>query len=119
MQNGRKMSKSLGNGIDPIEIINKYGADSLRFSLVQNMTLGNDVKYSEEKAEAARNFANKIWNASKFVLSNIDENLIKNYKEENLNLEDKWLLNKLDKLTKEITKHIEKYEVRNSRKQTI
>lgn len=105
------MSKSLGNGIDPIEIINEYGADSLRFSLVQNMTLGNDVKYSEEKAGAAKNFANKIWNASKFVLANIDEKTIQNYKEENLKLEDKWLLNKLDKLIIEVTKHIEKYEV--------
>ena len=74
------MSKSLGNGIDPIEIINEYGADSIRFSLVQNMTLGNDVKYSEEKAGAAKNFANKIWNASKFVLANIDEKTIQNYK---------------------------------------
>ncbi|MDE5830757.1 MAG: class I tRNA ligase family protein, partial [Clostridia bacterium] len=108
---GRKMSKSLGNGIDPVDIINEYGADSLRFSLVQNMTLGNDVKYSAEKAGAAKNFANKIWNAAKFVLTNTDKELIKEYKESDLKLEDKWLLNKLDKLVKEVTNHIEKYEV--------
>ena len=107
---GRKMSKSLGNGIDPMDIINKYGADSLRFSLVQNMTLGNDVKYSEEKAMSTKNFANKIWNASKFVLANIDETL-KEYKEENLRIEDKWILNKLDKLVVDVTNHIEKYEI--------
>lgn len=107
---GRKMSKSLGNGIDPIDIIKDYGADSLRFSLVQNMTLGNDVKYSVEKAGAAKNFANKIWNASKFVLLNIDESL-KEYNRENLQIEDKWIINKLDKLVLEVTNHIEKYEV--------
>ena len=107
---GRKMSKSLGNGIDPMDIIEEFGADSLRFSLVQNMTLGNDVKYSEEKASAAKNFANKIWNASKFVLSNIDDTL-KEYKVENLCIEDKWIINKLDKLVVQVTNHIEKYEV--------
>ena len=108
---GRKMSKSLGNGIDPIDIIKDYGADSLRFSLVQNMTLGNDVKYSAEKAGAAKNFANKIWNAAKFVISNTDKQALDNYKKEDLKIEDKWLLNKLDKLVVEVTKHIEKYEV--------
>lgn len=107
---GRKMSKSLGNGIDPMDIINKYGADSLRFSIVQNMTLGNDVKYSEEKAMYTKNFANKIWNAAKFVLANIDESL-KEYKKEKLKLEDKWILNKLDKLVVEVTDNIEKYEI--------
>ena len=107
---GRKMSKSLGNGIDPIDIIKDYGADSLRFSLVQNMTLGNDVKYSVDKAGSAKNFANKIWNASKFVLLNIDESL-KEYNKENLQIEDKWIINKLDKLVVEVTNHIEKYEV--------
>ena len=108
---GRKMSKSLGNGIDPMEIIKEFGADSLRFSLVQNMTLGNDVKYSAEKAGSAKNFANKIWNASKFVLANTDKKALENYKEEELKIEDKWILNKLDKLVKEVTNHIEKYEV--------
>ncbi len=108
---GRKMSKSLGNGIDPLDIIKDYGADSLRFSLVQNMTLGNDVKYSEEKAGAAKNFANKIWNAAKFVLASADKDALQNFKIEELTVEDKWLLNKLDKLVKEVTNHIEKYEV--------
>ncbi|MCI8397209.1 MAG: valine--tRNA ligase [Clostridia bacterium] len=108
---GRKMSKSLGNGIDPVDIINDYGADSLRFSLVQNMTLGNDVKYSAEKASSAKNFANKIWNAAKFVISNTDKQNLKDLKLEKLTLEDKWLLNKLDKLVYEVTNHIEKYEV--------
>lgn len=107
---GRKMSKSLGNGIDPMDIVEEHGADALRFSVVQNMTLGNDVKYSEEKAGAAKNFANKIWNASKFVLANID-NSLKDYKEENLCIEDKWILNKLDKLSVDVTNHIDKYEV--------
>ena len=107
---GRKMSKSLGNGIDPMDIINEFGADALRFSVVQGMTLGNDVKYSQDKAGAAKNFANKIWNASKFVLANIDETL-KNHNEENLQVEDKWILNKLDRLVVDVTNHIEKYEV--------
>lgn len=108
---GRKMSKSLGNGIDPVDIINDYGADSLRFSLVQNMTLGNDVKYSAEKAASAKNFANKIWNAAKFVISNTNKENLKTIKPEDLTLEDKWILNKLDKLVYEVTNHIEKYEV--------
>lgn len=108
---GRKMSKSLGNGIDPIDIIKDYGADSLRFSLVQNMTLGNDVKYSSEKAGAAKNFANKIWNAAKFVISNTDKEALEAYKKEDLTAEDKWILNKLDKLVCEVTNHIEKYEI--------
>ncbi len=108
---GRKMSKSLGNGIDPVDIINEYGADSLRFSIVQNMTLGNDVKYSTDKAASAKNFANKIWNAAKFVLSNIDGQDVKKCNEEELKVEDKWILNKLDKLVCEVTNHIEKYEV--------
>ena len=108
---GRKMSKSLGNGIDPVDIINEYGADSLRFSLVQSMTLGNDVKYSAEKASSAKNFANKIWNAAKFVIANTDKETLKSYNENDLTLEDKWILNKLDKLACEVTNHIEKYEV--------
>lgn len=108
---GRKMSKSLGNGIDPLDIIKDYGADSLRFSLVQNMTLGNDVRYSVEKASFAKNFSNKIWNAAKFVISNTDKEALEDYKPENFSLEDKWLINKLDKLVYEVTNHIEKYEV--------
>ena len=104
------MSKSLGNGIDPLDIINEYGTDALRFSLVQGMTLGNDIKYSTDKAFNAKNFANKIWNASKFVISNIDESL-KDYDENNLQLEDKWIINKLDKLTVLVSNNIDKYDV--------
>ena len=107
---GRKMSKSLGNGIDPLDIIAEYGTDALRFSLIQNMTLGNDIKYSEEKAASAKNFANKIWNASKFVVSNINEEL-KQYDKQKLTIEDKWIINKLQRLINEVTYHIDKYDV--------
>ena len=107
---GRKMSKSLGNGIDPLDIIDEYGTDALRFSLVQNMTLGNDIKYSTDKAFAAKNFANKIWNASKFVISNIDESL-KEYDINKLQIEDKWIINKLDKLVVAVSNCIEKYDL--------
>lgn len=107
---GRKMSKSLGNGIDPLDIISEYGTDALRFSLIQNMTLGNDIKYSEEKAASAKNFANKIWNASKFVISNINTDL-KECDKTKLTIEDKWIINKLNKLVKDVTYHIEKYDI--------
>ena len=118
---GRKMSKTLGNGIDPLDIIEKYGADSLRFSLLSGTTMGNDIRYMPEKLEQASNFANKIWNASKFVNSNLqDEEKIKEfsreafekqYSQEKLKIEDKWLLNKLDKLIVEVTNNIEKYDL--------
>lgn len=125
---GRKMSKSLGNGIDPLDIIDEYGTDALRFSLVQNMTLGNDIKYSIDKASAAKNFANKIWNASKFVIASLEEEkdrikeLIKQENETtantiqvasqlNLQNEDKWIINRLEHLVIEVTNHIEKFDV--------
>ena len=108
---GRKMSKTLGNGIDPIEVIDKYGADSLRFSVLSGTTMGNDIRYMPEKLEQASNFANKIWNAAKFIInSNVSENDIKEagkriynkenkeYNKDSLAIEDKWILNKLDKL---------------------
>ena len=107
---GRKMSKSLGNGIDPLDIIEEYGTDALRFSLIQNMTLGNDIKYSTDKAGNAKNFANKIWNASKFVISNIDESL-KEYDEAKLQTEDKWIINKLNKLIVTVSNNIDKYDL--------
>ena len=107
---GRKMSKSLGNGIDPLDIIDEYGTDALRFSLVQNMTLGNDIKYSTDKAFAAKNFANKIWNASKFVISNINKEL-KDYDESKLQIEDKWIINKLNKLVVSVSNNIDNYDV--------
>jgi valyl-tRNA synthetase len=116
---GRKMSKSLGNGIDPIEIIDKYGADSLRFSVLSGTTMGNDIRYMPEKLEQASNFANKIWNAAKFVKMNMAEdskiiefskdNVKSNFEE--LKLEDKWIINKLEKLIKEVTENIENYDL--------
>ena len=107
---GRKMSKSLGNGIDPIEIIEKYGADSLRFSLIQGTTPGNDIRYMPEKLDQASNFANKLWNASKFVLMNL-EDYDGNIYEDNLCYEDKWILSKLNTLVQEVSNNIEKYDL--------
>ena len=121
---GRKMSKSLGNGIDPIEIIEKYGADALRFSVLSGTTMGNDIRYMPEKLEQASNFANKIWNAAKFIKMNSveDKEVIKffneNYdgkaqlfKENSLKIEDKWIISKLNKAIKDITKNIENYDL--------
>ena len=110
---GRKMSKSLGNGIDPIEVIDKYGTDALRFSLILGISPGNDIRYMPEKLEAASNFANKLWNASKFVLGNLE-----NYKEiefkdieKSLTYSDKWILSKLNKLVLDITNNIDGFEL--------
>ncbi len=120
---GRKMSKSLGNGIDPIEIIDKYGADALRFSVLSGTTMGNDIRYMPEKLEQASNFANKIWNAAKFVIINsADEEKVrefcyeafektKSYNPECFRLEDKWILNKFDKLVVDVTKNIDNYDL--------
>ena len=110
---GRKMSKSLGNGIDPIEVIDKYGTDALRFSLILGISPGNDIRYMPEKLEAASNFANKLWNASKFVLGNLE-----NYEEiefkdikDDLTYADKWILSKLNVLVDEITNNIDGFEL--------
>lgn len=112
---GRKMSKSLGNGIDPLEVIDKYGADALRFNLISGNSPGNDMRFFWEKVESCSNFANKIWNASRFVLMNIDENTIKNIDIEEYNkaktTADKWILSKLNKLIKEVTDNMEKFEL--------
>ena len=121
---GRKMSKSLGNGIDPIEIIDQYGADALRFSVLSGTTMGNDIRYMPEKLEQASNFANKIWNAAKFIIMNTpDEDKVKEfchkvynhetktYNPDLLTIEDKWILNKLDKLVADITRNIENYDL--------
>ena len=105
---GRKMSKTLGNGVDPIEVIEKYGADSLRFSLLSGTTMGNDIRYMPEKLEQASNFANKIWNAAKFIIMNTQDGEIDISK---LKIEDKWIINKVNKLTKEVTNNIEKYDL--------
>lgn len=108
---GRKMSKSLGNGVDPLEIIDKYGADALRFTLITGNTPGNDMRFREERLEASRNFANKIWNASRFILMNIDGVDFSTVKEEELNytLADKWIISRLNKVTKDIEEALDKY----------
>ena len=109
---GRKMSKSLGNGIDPLEIIDEYGADALRFTLVTGNSPGNDMRFYTERVEANRNFANKLWNATRFVLMNLEEDVAK----EELNLdsleeEDKWILSRLNSVVKEATENLDKYEI--------
>ena len=106
---GRKMSKSLGNGIDPIDMIDQYGADALRFNLITGNSPGNDMRFYVERCEAMRNFANKLWNATRFVMMNltIEENRLP----EKLELEDKWLLSKLNTLTKEVNENFDHYEL--------
>ncbi len=108
---GRKMSKSLGNGIDPLEEIEKYGADALRFTLATGNTPGNDMRYSAERVEASRNFANKLWNAARFVLMNLQENEPAPYIPEKLELEDKWVLSKFNNVVKEVTENLDKFEI--------
>ncbi|OAA92567.1 valine--tRNA ligase [Clostridium coskatii] len=109
---GRKMSKSLGNGVDPIEVIEQYGADALRFTLITGNAPGNDIRYYPERVEASRNFANKIWNASRFVLMNIDEDLMNKYKDcKDYSGADRWIMSKLNTLVKEVTDNIEKFEL--------
>ena len=106
---GRKMSKSLGNGIDPLEIADKYGADALRFNLITGNSPGNDMRFYVEKCEAMRNFANKIWNASRFVMMNLTIDQVK--LPEELALEDKWVLSKLNTLVGEVTENLDAYEL--------
>lgn len=108
---GRKMSKSLGNGIDPIEIIDKYGADTLRYCLLNGISAGNDIRYSPEKLEGCRNYINKIWNASRFVLMNLQGRKVKPLSECKLSSADKWILSKLNGVVKEVTVNMEKYEI--------
>ena len=121
---GRRMSKTLGNGVDPLEVIEKYGADALRFSVLSGTTMGNDIKFMPEKLEQASNFANKIWNAAKFVIMNLasKEEILSfgksikdkdsgKYKSEELKIEDRWILSKLDDLIKTVTKNIEDYDL--------
>ena len=121
---GRKMSKTLGNGVDPLEVIEEYGADALRFSVISGTTMGNDIKYMPEKLDQASNFANKIWNAAKFVITNLvskeeimefaskaKDEQTKIYKSEYLKVEDRWIINKLDNLIKTVTKNIEDYDL--------
>ena len=108
---GRKMSKSLGNGIDPLEIIDKYGTDSLRFSLILGISPGNDVRYMPERLESARNFANKLWNVSKFVMMNIEEMDLSKADLGKLTYEDKWIISKLNNLKQEVKSNLDKFEL--------
>ncbi len=108
---GRKMSKSLGNGIDPLEVIDKFGADALRLTLVTGNAPGNDMRYSEEKITASRNFANKLWNASRFVHMNIDDYSVENKLPEELEIEDKWIISTLNRVAKEVADNLDKFEL--------
>ena len=110
---GRKMSKSLGNGIDPLEVIDKYGADALRYTLITGNAPGNDMRFYWSRVEASRNFANKVWNASRFIMMNDPDNKIKATDErpDNLTDADKWILSKMNGLIKEVTDNMEKYEL--------
>ena len=108
---GRKMSKSLGNGIDPLEIIEQYGADSLRFSLVTGNAAGNDMRFYDEKVEAARNFCNKVYNAARFVLMNIDADTTADFDESNLSIADKWIIAQMDRAIRDVTANLEAYEL--------
>ena len=108
---GRKMSKSLGNGVDPLQVVDEYGADALRFMLANGTSPGNDMRYDEEKVKAARNFANKLWNASRFILMNLSDEIQRPELPETLLLEDKWLLSKYNNLVKTVGDNMEKYEL--------
>ena len=108
---GRKMSKSLGNGIDPVDVINQYGADALRFTLVTGNSPGNDARYSDEKVAASRNFANKIWNAARFIHMNIDGHNVPCALPQSLTLEDQWIVSRFNTVTKEVTENLDKFEL--------
>ncbi|GIM28663.1 valine--tRNA ligase [Clostridium polyendosporum] len=109
---GKKMSKSLGNGVDPLDVIDNYGADALRFMLVTGNAPGNDIRFFPERVEAARNFANKIWNASRFVMMNLDREIMDKYKDcKEYSLADRYILSRMNTLVKEVTENIEKFEL--------
>ena len=109
---GRKMSKSLGNGVDPLEVIDQYGADALRFTLVTGNSPGNDMRFHMERLDSSRNFANKLWNATRFVLMNIDEeNIQQSEVKDNLTVADYWIMSRLNSVTKEITDNLDKFEL--------
>ncbi len=109
---GRKMSKSLGNGVDPMDVIDEYGCDALRYFLSTSGALGQDLRYDEEKVKSTWNFINKLWNASRFCLMNIDD--LKGYDFSNLDVQDKWILSKLNKVISKVTKNMESYEFNNA-----
>ncbi|HIS69507.1 MAG TPA: valine--tRNA ligase [Candidatus Gallacutalibacter stercoravium] len=108
---GRKMSKSLGNGVDPLEVIDQYGADALRFTLVTGNSPGNDMRFTDEKVASSRNFANKIWNAARFIHMNIDGHEVKNQLPEELALEDRWIVSSFNRVAGEVTENLEKFEL--------
>ncbi len=108
---GRKMSKSLGNGIDPLQVIDQYGADALRFMLANGTSPGNDMRYSDDKVKAARNFANKLWNASRFILMNLSDEIVKPELPETLLMEDKWVLSKYNATVKTVNDNLTNYEL--------
>ncbi len=108
---GRKMSKSLGNGIDPLEVISQFGADALRLTLITGNAPGSDMRYSEEKMTASRNFANKLWNASRFVHMNIDDYAVENKLPDTLETEDKWIIDALNRTAKEVAENLDKFEL--------
>jgi valyl-tRNA synthetase len=108
---GRKMSKSLGNGIDPLEIIEQYGADALRLTLVTGNAPGNDMRFYTERVEASRNFANKIWNASRFILMNLEDRAIEEVSLETLTQADRWILSKVNRLSREMTENMQQYDL--------
>ncbi len=108
---GRKMSKSLGNGIDPLEVIDKYGADALRLTLMTGNAPGNDMRFSYEKVEASRNFANKVWNASRFILMNMEGKDLDETAKDRMEPADRWILSKLNRLIKDVTDNMEHYEL--------
>lgn len=109
---GRKMSKSLGNGIDPLEVVDQFGADALRFMLMTGISPGNDTRFNNDRLESSRNFANKLWNASRFVLMNIDGDLIdEETAKANYKTEDKWIISRMNKAAKEVTDNLDKFEL--------
>ena len=110
-EQGRKMSKSLGNGVDPLEVIENYGTDALRMSIMTGISAGNDTRFIPSKVEACRNFANKVWNASRFIMLNSENFDVNNIKLENLEISDKWVLTKYNTLVKEVTENIDNYDL--------
>ena len=108
---GRKMSKSLGNGVDPLEVIDEFGADALRFSLATGNSPGNDMRYIPERVEASRNFANKLWNAARFILMNLESDEVIELNPENFALEDKWIVSKFNSLSAQVTENLDRYEL--------
>ena len=108
---GRKMSKSLGNGIDPLEVIEQYGADALRMTLVTGNAPGNDMRFYDERVEANRNFANKVWNASRFIMMNMEDKVLRTPSEAELTIVDKWILSKVNTLAKDVTDNMDKFEL--------